>query len=90
MLDIFGGENWTPSTQPPRPLQAGRDEPLGDLRVGPRRQGAGRLKGNFVEKAKISFDEVLCGSIFGAPKARAERLNGRAGSSDSRPMLGVT
>ena len=27
------------------------------------------LEGNFVEKSKISFDEVLCGSIFGAPAA---------------------
>ena len=25
-------------------------------------------KGNFVEKATISFDKVLCGTIFGGPK----------------------
>ena len=77
MLDMFGGEDWTPSQGPPRHLQAGRDQPLGDLRVGSRRPKApDGLEGNFVENAKISFDEVLCGSIFGAPAA--DVLTGRS------------
>ena len=68
MLDIFGGENWTPSTNHPGLYKrAGTNhwavyewDPNAKSPVG---------KGNFVEKAKISFDQVLCGTIFGAPKA---------------------
>ena len=29
----------------------------------------GDLEGNFVESSTIDFDEVLCGSPFGAPAA---------------------
>jgi ABC-type branched-subunit amino acid transport system substrate-binding protein len=68
MLDIFGGENWTPNTNHPGLYKrAGTNhwsvyewDPNAKSPVG---------KGNFVEKTKISFDAVLCGSIFGAPKA---------------------
>ena len=67
MLGIFGGENWTPSLNHPGIYKrAGTNhwatydwDPNAPSPVG---------KGNFVEKAKISFDEVLCGTIFGAPK----------------------
>lgn len=67
MLDIFGGENWTPSVNHPGLYKrAGTNhwavyewDPAAKSPVG---------EGNFVEKAKISFDEVLCGTIFGAPK----------------------
>jgi hypothetical protein len=67
MLDIFGGENWTPSLNHPGIYKrAGTNhwatyewDPDAKSPVG---------EGNFVEKAKISFDEVLCGTIFGAPK----------------------
>jgi len=68
MLGIFGGENWTPNTNHPGLYKrAGTNhwavyewDPNATSPVG---------KGNFVEKAKLSFDQVLCGSIFGAPKA---------------------
>ena len=68
MLGIFGGENWTPNTNHPGLYKrAGTNhwavytwDPNAKSPVG---------KGNFVEKTKISFDAVLCGSIFGAPKA---------------------
>jgi hypothetical protein len=67
MLDIFGGETWTPNTNHPGLYKrAGTNhwavyewDPDAKSPVG---------KGNFVEKTKISFDQVLCGSIFGAPK----------------------
>ena len=68
MLDMFGGENWTPNTEPPGPLQAGRHQPLGDRTSGiPTAKTPDGLEGNFVETSEISFDEVLCGSLFGAP-----------------------
>ena len=35
MLDIFGGENWTPDTDHRGHLPARRHEPLGDLDLGP-------------------------------------------------------
>jgi ABC-type branched-subunit amino acid transport system substrate-binding protein len=67
MLDMFGGENWTPNLNHPGLYKrAGTNhwavyewDPNAKSPVG---------KGNFVEKSKMSFDEVLCGSIFGAPK----------------------
>jgi len=67
MLGIFGGENWTPSLNHPGIYKrAGTNhwaiydwDPNAKSPVG---------KGNFVEKAQISFDQVLCGTIFGAPK----------------------
>ena len=67
MLGIFGGENWTPSLNHPGIYKrAGTNhwaiydwDPNAKSPVG---------KGNFVEKAQISFDQLLCGTIFGAPK----------------------
>jgi hypothetical protein len=67
MLDIFGGEDWTPSKEHPGIYKrAGTNhwatykwDPTAKSPVG---------EGNFVEKAELSFDEVLCGTIFGAPK----------------------
>jgi ABC-type branched-subunit amino acid transport system substrate-binding protein len=67
MLGVFGGENWTPNTNHPGLYKrAGTNhwavyewDPNAKSPVG---------TGNFVEKAKLSFDQVLCGSIFGAPK----------------------
>ena len=34
----------------------------------PEAEAPDRLEGNFVEGAAISFDDVLCGSPFGAPE----------------------
>ena len=68
--------------EPPRPLQACRHQPLGDLPVGSRRRGA-RFDGNFVESSTISFDEVLCGSPFGAPAESLLRRPARRASDAS-------
>ena len=65
MLDMFGGENWTPNVDHPGIFKrAGIDhwqvygwDPDAET----------RFDGNFVERSEISFDEVLCGSPFGAP-----------------------
>ena len=67
MLDMFGDENWTPNLDHPALFKRAGIEPLGDLPVGPRGDGAGGFDGNFVEASKISFDETLCGSPFGGP-----------------------
>ncbi len=45
MLDIFGGEDWTPDQDHPGIFAAGRDQPLVHLRVGPRGGGPGRARG---------------------------------------------
>ena len=51
---------------PPGPVPAGRDEPLGHLRVGSRRRG--RLRRQLRQgRRHVASDDVLCGSIFGAP-----------------------
>ena len=68
MLDMFGGEDWTPAHDHPGVFQrAGidrwvvwrwdRDEPA-----------PGGLAGNFVPGAEISFDEVMCGTPLGGPQ----------------------
>ena len=68
MLDIFGGENWTPDLDHPGLYKRAGTNHWARLRWDPNAKSPDGLKGNFVEKAKISFDETLCGTIFGAPK----------------------
>lgn len=68
MLGMFGPENWTPNTDHPGIYKrAGtnywatwrwdRNAPAPD----------GLANGNFVKVSELSFDKVLCGTIFGAP-----------------------
>ena len=68
MLDIFGGEDWTPATNHPGLYKRAGTNHWATYSWDPDAKGPG-VEGNFVEEATISFDEVLCGSIFGAPKA---------------------
>jgi ABC-type branched-subunit amino acid transport system substrate-binding protein len=68
MLDMFGGENWTPDTNHPGIYKRAGTNHWATYDWDPEANAPDGLKGNFVEKAKISFDEVLCGTIFGAPK----------------------
>ena len=69
MLDIFGGEDWTPGLNHSGLFQRGGHESLGDLSMGS--GGGGEVgDGNFVESTVFSFDEVLCGSPLGAPPTR--------------------
>ena len=67
MLDIFGGENWTPSRNHPGIYKRAGTNHWATYEWDPDAASPAG-KGNFVEKATISFDEVLCGTIFGAPK----------------------
>jgi ABC-type branched-subunit amino acid transport system substrate-binding protein len=67
MLDIFGGEDWTPSTNHPGLYKRAGTNHWATYEWDPDAKGPG-VEGNFVEASELSFDEVLCGSIFGAPK----------------------
>jgi len=69
MLDIFGGEDWTPSKEHPGIYKRAGTNHWATYDWDPAAKAPGGLEGNWVETAKINFDEVLCGSIFGAPAA---------------------
>jgi ABC-type branched-subunit amino acid transport system substrate-binding protein len=66
MLDIFGGENWTPNRDHAGLWKRAGTNHWQTWRWDPDAEGPG-VDGNFVEGADMSFDEVLCGSPFGAP-----------------------
>src|SRR4051812_1603507 len=68
MLNIFGGENWTPDLNHPGLYKRAGTNHWATYTWDSNAKAPDGLKGNFVEKAKISFDETLCGTIFGAPK----------------------
>ncbi|HKY16912.1 MAG TPA: ABC transporter substrate-binding protein [Microthrixaceae bacterium] len=69
MLDMFGGENWTPNTDHPGLFKrAGTNHWATYEWDADAENPVDGLEGNFVETSEISFDEVLCGSIFGAPE----------------------
>jgi ABC-type branched-subunit amino acid transport system substrate-binding protein len=67
MLDIFGGEDWTPSANHPGLYKRAGTNHWATYKWDADAKGPG-VDGNFVEASELSFDEVLCGSIFGAPK----------------------
>jgi ABC-type branched-subunit amino acid transport system substrate-binding protein len=64
MLGIFGGEDWTPDLDHPGLFQRAGTNHWATYRWDPDEGEAG----GFVETSTISFDEVLCGSPFGAPE----------------------
>jgi ABC-type branched-subunit amino acid transport system substrate-binding protein len=69
MLDMFGGEDWTPNTDHPGLYKRAGTNNWGIYRWDPTAKAPDGLEGgNFVQKGKVSFDTVLCGTIFGAPK----------------------
>jgi ABC-type branched-subunit amino acid transport system substrate-binding protein len=67
MLGMFGDESWTPNTDHPGLLKRAGTNHWGFYRWDPDATAPGGLKGNFVEAGSTNFDEVLCGSAFGAP-----------------------
>jgi hypothetical protein len=68
MLDVFGGENWTPDTNHPGLYKRAGTNHWATYAWDPNATAPDGLKGNFVQKSTISFDKTLCGTIFGAPK----------------------
>jgi ABC-type branched-subunit amino acid transport system substrate-binding protein len=69
MLGMFGGENWTPALDHPGAFKRAGMNHWSIYRWDPDADAPGELDGNFVESSSIDFDEVLCGSPFGAPAA---------------------
>ena len=67
MLDMFGGEDWTPSLNHPGVFQRAGTNHWAVWRWDPEASAPNGLEGNFVEGAEISFDEVMCGTPLGAP-----------------------
>jgi ABC-type branched-subunit amino acid transport system substrate-binding protein len=67
MLDMFGGEAWTPDRDHPGAFQRAGMNHYSVYRFYPDAAAPAGLEGNFVEVGQLRFDEVLCGSPFGAP-----------------------
>ena len=67
MLDVFGGEDWTPDQGHPGIFERAGTNHWATYQWDPEAEAPGGLEGNWVEIATISFDEVLCGSPFGSP-----------------------
>ena len=66
MLDIFGGENWTPNLDHPGVFKRAGMNHWATYKWDPDAKSNG-FDGNFVERHVFNFDEVLCGSPLGAP-----------------------
>jgi hypothetical protein len=62
---MFGGEDWTPNDDHPGAFARAGIDRWAIYRW--RHDAESEFGGDFVETAAISFDEVLCGSPFGAP-----------------------
>jgi branched-chain amino acid transport system substrate-binding protein len=66
MLDIFGGEDWTPAFNHPGLWQRAGVNRWAFWTWDPEAEWDGG-EGNFVQAGEISFDDLLCGSPLGAP-----------------------
>jgi ABC-type branched-subunit amino acid transport system substrate-binding protein len=67
MLDMFGGENWTPNLNHPGLFKRAGTNFWATYKWDASATGPNGLTGNFVRSSEFSFDDVLCGSLFGAP-----------------------
>ena len=68
MLDMFGGENWTPNLNHPGLYQRAGMNHWAAYRWDPKAEGLDGTDGNFEETGTIKWDELMCGSPFGAPE----------------------
>jgi ABC-type branched-subunit amino acid transport system substrate-binding protein len=68
MLDIFGGEDWTPNADHPGAWKRAGTNHWASYSWDTGAEAPGGLEGNWVEESSFSFDEVLCESPFGAPE----------------------
>jgi hypothetical protein len=67
MLGIFGGEDWTPDLDHPGLFERAGVNHWAVYRWDPEAPSPAGVDGNFVETSQFSFDDVMCGSPFGAP-----------------------
>lgn len=66
MLDMFGGHDWTPDQDHPGMWSRAGIDRWVIYEWDPDAEGV--FEGNFVQTGEFSFDEVMCGSPFGAPE----------------------
>jgi hypothetical protein len=66
MLNIYGGENWTPNLDHPGLWKRAGINHWSVYRFDPNAKAADGSKGRFVESGQLNWDEMLCGSPFGA------------------------
>ena len=76
MLNIFGGENWTPNLDHPGVFKRAGMNHWATYKWDPDAKGAG-FDGNFVERHVFNFDKVLCGSPLGGPPPLLIGASGR-------------
>ncbi len=67
MLDMFGGEDWTPDLRHEGAFERAGTNHWGVFEWDPDAENPTGGDGNFVEVASMEWDEVMCGSPFGAP-----------------------
>jgi len=67
MLDIFGGEDWTPNKVHEGAFQRVGTSHWGVFKWDLDAENPVGLDGNFVQVATLDWNEVVCGSPFGAP-----------------------
>ena len=68
MLNMFGGENWTPNLSHAGIFSRAGMNHWATYTWDPAAKAPDGLTGNFVENSTLSFDKVLCGSPFGGPE----------------------
>jgi ABC-type branched-subunit amino acid transport system substrate-binding protein len=68
MLGIFGDEDWTPDADHPGTFQRAGTNHWAVWGWDPEADAPTDVEGNFVQGSLINFDEVLCGTPFGAPE----------------------
>jgi hypothetical protein len=66
MLDMFGGESWTPNLDHPGIVKRAGMNHWATYKWDPNAKTAG-FDGNFVQSHEFDFDKVLCGSPLGGP-----------------------
>ena len=67
MLDIYGGENWTPNADHAGAFKRAGMNHWGIYKWDPESKAAG-FDGNFVDAGAMNYDEVVCGSPLGGPE----------------------
>ena len=67
MLDMFGGEDWTPALNHPGVFKRAGINTWASWKWDPKAKAPDGLEGNFVKVSTINFDKVMCGSPLGAP-----------------------
>ena len=66
MLNMYGGENWTPNVDHPGLFKRAGMNHWAAYTWDPDAKSNG-FDGNFVESSTFNFDKIVCGSVLGAP-----------------------